>query len=76
MLDEAVLYDILGRLSKIENVSVPRGICITTHFFNQFMDDELKKCLQKLNTQNRKEMEKSCLEVQKKIMRHFSRYYD
>ena len=40
------------------------------------MDDELKKCLQKLNTQNHKEMEKSCLEVQKKIMRHFSRYYD
>ena len=67
----------LGRLSKIENVSVPRGICITTNFFDQFMDEELHNCLQKLkenfSTKNQKEMEISCLEVQKKIMRQFSR---
>ena len=67
----------LGRLSKIENVSVPRGICITTNFFDQFMDEELHNCLQKLkdnfSTKNQKEMEISCVEVQKKIMRQFSR---
>ena len=67
----------LGRLSKIEDVSVPRGICITTNFFDQFMDEELHNCLQNMketfSTQNQKEMEGSCLKVQNKIMRHFSR---
>ena len=41
------------------------------------MDEELHNCLQNLketfSTQNQKEMERSCLEVQNKIMRHFSR---
>ena len=41
------------------------------------MDEELHNCLQKLkenfSTKNQKEMEISCLEVQKKIMRQFSR---
>ena len=47
------------------------------NFFDQFMDEELHNCLQKLkenfSTKNQKEMEISCLEVQKKIMRQFSR---
>ena len=41
------------------------------------MDEELHNCLQKLkenfSTKNQKEMEISCSEVQKKIMRQFSR---
>ena len=77
LLGVGVYVQCSGRLSKMENVSVPRGICITTNFFDQFMDEELHKCLQKLkesfSTLNHKEMERSCLEVQKKIMRQFSR---
>ena len=61
----------LGRLSKIENVSVPRGICITTNFFDQFMDEELHNCLQKLkenfSTKNQKEMERKKMEEEARI---------
>ena len=68
-----------GKLSKHENVSVPRGLCITTRFFDQFMDEELRMYLLELQRavfrqdSDQKDLESYCLAVQQKIMRHLSR---
>ena len=68
-----------GKLSKQENVSVPRGLCITTRFFDQFMDEELRMYLLELQRavfrqdSDQKDLESYCLAVQQKIMRHLSR---
>ena len=68
-----------GKLSKHENVSVPRGLCITTRFFDQFVDEELRMFLLELQRavfrqdSDQKDLESYCLAVQQKIMRHLSR---
>ena len=66
----------LGKLSKFANISVPRGFCLTTKFFVQFLDEELKNSLEQLEKDalrhnlDQKKLETSCKFVQQKIMRY------
>ena len=64
---------ILGKLSKMENVKVPRGFCLTKIFFEKLIDEELLILLRELEETSRRELCESlatcCDNVQTKIKR-------
>ena len=45
---------ILGKLSKMENVRVPRGFCLTKIFFEKLIDEELLILLRELEETSRR----------------------
>lgn len=64
---------ILGKLSKMENVTVPRGFCLTKIFFEKLIDEELLILLRELEETSRRELcerlATCCDNVQTKIKR-------
>ena len=65
----------LAKLTKFDVAPVPSGFCLTTNFFKQYQDDQLKNCLQNLESAalsrdlDTETLKASCLAVQKKILR-------
>ena len=65
----------LAKLTKFGVAPVPSGFCLTTNFFKQYQDEELKICLQNLEKTaltrdlDMETLKASCLAVQKKILR-------
>ena len=66
----------LGKLSKLSDISVPRGFCLTTNFFVHFLDAQLRNSFEQLEKDalrhdlDQKKLETSCKFVQQKIMRY------
>jgi len=64
----------LGRLTKLDNVSVPAGFCITTTFFKDYLDETLELHLRNLEKAalrrnfDKSNLEISCNQVQEKIL--------
>ena len=67
------LIIILGKLSKMENVTVPRGFCLTKTFFEKLIDEELLILLRELEETSKRELcerlATCCDNVQTKIKR-------
>ena len=67
------LMIIPGKLSKMENVTVPRGFCLTKTFFEKLIDEELLILLRELEETSKREfcerLATCCDNVQTKIKR-------
>ena len=72
-INPSIFILIPGKLSKMENVTVPRGFCLTKIFFEKLIDEELLILLRELEETSRRELcerlATCCDNVQTKIKR-------